>query len=204
MTRDSQIERHFDTLFPQFFQGNDQPNEPPKEHHSGLNKPVQLTHPFSSNYPAGGARALTDGSLAEPRFPNFFWQGFHGVELEAVVDLEESLPIHEVTVDFLQQVNVGIFLPTRLLVSLSADGEEFQEVAALEHDISPRSEGPLVHSFSVALDGPAARYVKVKTESLLTIPDWHHSAGVPAWLFVDEIRINPSHEAGVELPAREE
>ena len=36
-----------------------------------------------------------------------------------------------------------------------------------------------------------ARYVKVRARGLGVIPDWHRARGLAAWLFVDELLVNP-------------
>ncbi len=36
-----------------------------------------------------------------------------------------------------------------------------------------------------------ARYVRVYAEGIRQCPQWHPGDGGPAWVFIDEIRVNP-------------
>jgi hypothetical protein len=35
-----------------------------------------------------------------------------------------------------------------------------------------------------------ARYIKVKAENVAKAPNWHNAAGLPVWIFVDEVIVN--------------
>lgn len=50
--------------------------------------------------------------------------------------------------------------------------------------------GSAVESFSAEVDQPA-RLLRVRVKNLGTLPAGHPAAGQPAWLFVDEIIVNP-------------
>ena len=72
----------------------------------------------------------------------------------------------------------------------SLDGKEFRTVATVGHDTPPRTPGPLNRLLGSDNLDCGARFVRVVAHNIGTIPAWHHSAGVPAWLFVDEILVN--------------
>ena len=77
--------------------------------------------------------------------------------------------------------------------AVSDEGTGFQTVATLGHDVPQREQGPLTRILAAEDLKVTARYVRVRAASLGTIPDWHHSAGLKVWLFVDEILVNPPH-----------
>ena len=35
-----------------------------------------------------------------------------------------------------------------------------------------------------------ANYIKIKATNLKKAPYWHHAAGLPSWVFADEVIIN--------------
>ena len=94
----------------------------------------------------------------------------------------------------LQSTAVGIYLPAKVEVALSQDGKDFAAVAEAKGDVPPEETGPLVRSVRVEI-GPAkpqsARFVRVKARNVRTIPAGHPAAGEKAWLFADEILVNP-------------
>ena len=65
------------------------------------------------------------------------------------------------------------------------------DAARVETVNSPPEPGPLVRSIRVQFGPRLARWVRVRAVSARTIPDGHPAAGGNAWLFVDEILVNP-------------
>ena len=60
----------------------------------------------------------------------------------------------------------------------------------MKHEV-PVNE-PTEHlTLSTKIEPIEARYIRVNATSLGTIPDWHSAKGRKAWLFVDEILVNP-------------
>lgn len=192
----SEIEKHFSKLQPVFFRGGDQPPKPKMIDHAAKGKSIQLRTEYSPSYSARGKKALVDGFLAEDVFPDSSWQGYLGDDVEAVVDLGKAIELKEIKLRCLQQVDVGIFLPERVEISISPDGDHFQKIRTLTHDVSRRSEGPLAHAFSASLENKTARYVLIQAKNLGMMPEWHRAHGRKSWLFVDEIIINPEEGSG--------
>jgi hypothetical protein len=145
----------------------------------------------SDMYPGGGEAALTDGLLGEPDHADPSWVGFHGVDFEATVDLGATRVIRRVEAEFLQSVSMGIFLPHAVEIEGSEDGKAFAPLAIVRPDLPPTEAGPLVRWIGADLAGKQARFVRLRARSLRTIPEWHPSAGARAWLFADEIAIDP-------------
>jgi len=46
-------------------------------------------------------------------------------------------------------------------------------------------------TYYVELSDVSARYVRVLAKNIGTLPAWHPGAGGLAWIFADEIQINP-------------
>ena len=73
-----------------------------------------------------------DGKISDPDNTSGLWLGFHGGDLEAVIDLGESKGIERVGARFLQSSSVGIYLPRTVVVDVSDDGETFGRAVSIE------------------------------------------------------------------------
>jgi hypothetical protein len=84
----------------------------------------------------------------------------------------------------------GIFLPTSIGISLSKDGKNFALPTAATHDVpEPQKEAKV--TLRARIGGQEAQHLRVRAIGLGKIPEWHHAGGRKAWLFVDEILVNP-------------
>ena len=155
--------------------------------HSASGIEPALASPFSPKYPGGGGFAFTDGLLGTKDAEDGRWQGFEGVDLEAVIDLGRARPVRSLTVRSLQNINSWIFLPVEVEFAVSADGETYVTVAKIANDVSPHDAGTVIKEFAARFEARPARFVRVLARSLGTVPDWHYGAGGKAWLFADEI-----------------
>jgi hypothetical protein len=182
----------FARLRPQMLPDDALTPKPGDAAHDARGKTVELATGFSPLYPAGGPEGLTDGELATTDYHHAAWQGYHGVDLLATIDLGKTQAIRHVRGRFLQQISVGIFLPDSVEVALSQNGRDFEALATLRHDVSAREPGPLIRSLDVEVDGRPARFLRVRARNLGTIPEWHTARTQKAWLFVDEILVNPA------------
>ncbi len=160
-------------------------------HHAALGRFVDLAHPHSPRYPAGGPDALTDGVLGSGFFDDGRWQGFEGVDLHAVVDLGEAVEVEAVACRFLQSTAAWIWLPRVMEVNLSDDGKTFRPFVTADHAVDDRARGPQVEELVARAPADRARFVRVRARAMGRCPSWHPGAGDPAWLFADEIRVNP-------------
>jgi len=67
-------------------------------------------------------------------------------------------------------------------------------VATVTHDVPERETGPLTRRLMAEGLKVKARFVRVHAVNIGRIPAWHHAGGIKAWLFVDEILVNPKSE----------
>jgi hexosaminidase len=155
--------------------------------HAASRRAPALTTPPSPQYPGAGETPLTDGLLGSRNHADGRWQGFEGTDFEAVVDLGASKRVGRVSVRFPQNINAWIFLPAAVEFAVSSDGREFETVAQVENDVSPRLADILVKEFVASFEARRVRFVRVLARSIGPVPDWHFGAGGKGWLFVDEI-----------------
>lgn len=150
---------------------------------------IQLKTTYSSQYPAGGESALIDNLRGSMDFKTGIWQGYHGVDLIAVIDLIQPQDIRKIAAGFLQDQNSWIFMPEEVEFAYSLDGIKFITSAVIENDISPHEEEVLVKDFICELDNIKARFILIHAKNRGACPPWHKGAGEKAWIFADEIII---------------
>ena len=141
------------------------------ENHLGRKAKVAYAHPWHKNYPAAGAATLTDGNLGGWSYGDGRWQGFQS-DVDVTVDLGSVRPVHYVTATFLGDTSAWIFLPDRVTVECSRDGEHFDLAGEL---LNENPDGKFV-PFGVSV-GKDARYIR------------YHAFRTKEWLFTDEILI---------------
>ena len=165
------------------------PERPPsylEVSHKAVNKPVTIKNQYSEKYSAGGDNGIVNGIRGKIDFRDGNWQGYEGVDFEAIIDLGETTVLSEISSSFLQNQSAWIFFPTEVEFEISTNGFDFSSVKRVHYKtkISPSHE---VINFSHVFSQEKARFVKVKAKNITICPDWHPSAGGEAWIFVDEI-----------------
>lgn len=115
--------------------GNRKEAETPVEH-LALGKKVTYNAPYWENYPAAGEATLTDGLRGGWNYNDQLWQGFVTKDrVDVVIDLEKETPIHSVAADFMQICGPEVFIPERVVISVSNDGKEFTQLAEIKHEV---------------------------------------------------------------------
>ena len=165
------------------------PERPPSSlavSHTAVNRPVTINNQYSTKYSAGGDNGVVNGIRGTIDFRDGNWQGYEGVDFEAIIDLGATTVISEIRSSFLQNQSAWIFFPTEVEFEISADGFDYRLVKRFQHktEISPGHE---VIDFSYVFSQEKARFAKVKAKNVTICPDWHPGAGGEAWIFVDEI-----------------
>lgn len=193
LTKDVDIARHFDRLRREMLPDDVlQSIRPRPLAHEAVGKPVALAHAADARYPGGGARGLLDGRLGPAGHEAAEWLGFEGVPLEARVDLGAPTALCEIGARFLQSVPVGIFMPPAVEFSVSDDGATYRPLISVTNTVPEREDGPVAAMLGAKLSGEVrARFIRVRAAGRGTIPDWHRAGGLKAWLFIDELVINP-------------
>ncbi|MCB0558974.1 MAG: DUF4838 domain-containing protein [Lewinellaceae bacterium] len=160
-----------------------------KQVNKARNHPVTLLEK-PKKYANENPQALTDGALGGSSF-YANWLGFEGNNLEAVIDLEEAMEFSEISSAFLQVVNHIVFFPEKVSYYYSVDGKDFVLLGHIPNarPLERNSKVNDIQNFSLSFDPVKGRYIKVKGENLGQAPIWHHGAGLPAWIFADEVMV---------------
>ncbi len=150
---------------------------------------IKLYTKYSESYPGGGSFGLIDGIKGSDNFHTDAWQGYHGDDLDAVIDLGKVQNITSISADFLQNTGSWIFYPKQIEYYVSTDGKKFTKVYEIDNKDDKEHSAAGIKNFTKDLQQVNARYVKVFAKNVSVCPAWHVAAGGKAWLFIDEISI---------------
>lgn len=150
---------------------------------------IQLFTEYGSHYSAGGDKALIDHLKGPKNYMTGTWQGYEGVNIEAVVDLNKKQSIKKLSVGFLQDWNAWIFMPDEVEYYASVDGVSYTKLGSVENPIDEKESGVILHDFTLNTK-TKARFIKVIAKNRKYNPDWHRAPGGTCWIFADEISIN--------------
>ena len=156
--------------------------------HLAKGKKYKIKNKPHHRYPGGSEFALTDGYLGSLEFSDESWMGFHGEDLEVLIDLEEDKAIHEVEISFLVNQASWIFGPERVELFAGDDPSQLTAVDLQEFN-SAQKDLDISKKIYHCSKGTSARYLSVIARNTGTCPDWHPGHGENAWLFADEIVI---------------
>ena len=141
------------------------------ESHLGRGAQVTYAQPWHPKYPAARAATLTDGLLGGWSYGDGRWQGFQS-DVDVTIDLGSVKPVHYVTATFLADPGAWVYLPDRVTVAYSLDGEHYTLAGEL---LNENPNGKYI-PFGVSV-GQDARYIR------------YHAFRTREWLFTDEILI---------------
>ena len=165
--------------------------DPPVEilENSAVGKSILMENYANKKYPGESKDALINGLGASINYRDPSWQGFEAEDLIATIDLGSITKINSVNVRFLQDQVVWIFLPKKVEIEHSLDGDNFDMLYESYQD-NDFSFDQNIYNYLVEPKGIESRYIRIKGYNLDQCPDYHPGAGRPCWLFTDEIIIN--------------
>ncbi len=150
---------------------------------------IHLGTKYAPAYSAGGDEALIDNIRGANDFRTGTWQGYEGINLEAIIDLGKISPVNLVSLGCLQDIGAWIFMPEKVTILVSDDNINFREIGVLKNNIPKQSKEIVTKNFELITMNLQARYVKVVAYNMGNCPDWHPGAGGKSWIFADEIII---------------
>ena len=160
-----------------------------KTDHLAKGKKYDIRNNPHHRYPGGSDYALTDGFLGSLEFSDESWLGFHGEDVDVLIDMEANVQVRAVSMNFLRNQASYIFAPVEIELFMG------DEAAALELVEKYDFEDP-VRNLDIAIlpyrwqGKHEARFIRVVARNTGTCPEWHPGRGENAWLFVDEIVLN--------------
>ncbi|WP_455496760.1 glycoside hydrolase family 20 protein [Coprobacter sp.] len=150
---------------------------------------ITLNSAPNDRYTFKGAQTLVDGMTGDHNFATGRWIGFSPGDMDAVIDLGETSFISKVELGTLFQKDDWIFPSDRISVSVSTDGVKYNSVADTTLVLPEQSvkNGRMVQD--IVFEPVNTRYIRIKANSVKSLPAWHGAKGKPGFLFVDEINI---------------
>ncbi|MBQ8367149.1 MAG: beta-N-acetylhexosaminidase [Alistipes sp.] len=147
--------------------------------HLAVGKSVSYLYPsfyYAPQYAAAGDATLTDGLRGTWTYADKRWQGFLGRGgVDVVVDMGAVTHVESIAADFMQICGPGVFMPCRVEIWGSTDGENYELLTDIEHEVVV-DELPSFKSFG--WEGSAdVRYIRYKA----------HRSRYSGFLFTDEI-----------------
>ena len=150
---------------------------------------ITLNSAPNGRYTFKGGQTLVDGMIGDMGFATGRWIGFSPGDLDAVIDLGETTFISKVELGILFDKDNWIFPSDHISVLVSQDGVKYNSVADTVLVLPDQSVKNDRMIQGVAFDPVNTRYVKIKANSVKSLPAWHGAKGKPGFLFVDEINI---------------
>ena len=144
--------------------------------HLAVGKPVIYALPWHKSYPAAGETTLTDGLMGSWSYGDGRWQGFLS-DVDVTIDLGRIEELHYAGATFMMQPGPDIFLPKKVEIFVSDNGERFEKAAEVWNEVPVADDSVLYTLFGTSLNA-TGRFVRF------------HAIQSYAWLFVDEIVIN--------------
>lgn len=132
--------------------------------HLAVGAKVTYARPYYPGYTAGGDGALVDGIHGGWNYSDQLWQGFisgPGDErVDLVIDLGKVLDISYVGADFMQICTPDVWMPSKVQIYASVDGENFTLLKDIDHQVVADS-GVSFKTFSWS-GSEKARYVRYR------------------------------------------
>jgi alpha-L-fucosidase len=151
-------------------------------------KSVKIENEFSAKYSPFGANTIINSKRGSLDFTDNQWLGFEGTDASVILDLGEEKHLQKISAGFFQQQGSWIFLPEKVLFSLSGDGNVWKNLNEIK-TITEKNESVFVKDFSIQVESGKARFIKMYAKNIGICPDWHDGKGSKAWIFLDEIII---------------
>ncbi|MGM9768555.1 MAG: family 20 glycosylhydrolase, partial [Candidatus Cryptobacteroides sp.] len=136
----------------------------------------------------GGSQVLLNGVRGSLRRSDFEWVALPEGE-DIRIDLGDVKDVNSISVGSINDFGMAVHFPSKIVVSLSIDGETFEEAGEWElPDELSFAKGTFVKDISVAADSPvSARYVSVKVVGQGRTPALHCRPDNDTKMYFDEI-----------------
>ncbi len=148
---------------------------------------VSYKLPYNKQYTAGGNNALIDGLRDSENFETGKWQGFHGNNLDIVIDLGKEQNVKRIGAEFLQDMPSYIFMPLWVRFATSTDGQHFEKAGTSMNTVDEHAPASIAKTFYSHDINKTIRYIHMIAKNRGICPNWHRGAGDKAWIFADEV-----------------
>ena len=155
--------------------------------HKAVGKSVTMNVAPLSKYTFGAPASLVNGIKGPFIYSCGDWAGWKGDPVDLTIDMGGKTAYSSVAMTALVQKGEYIFGPLDLRAAVSDNGVDFTEVAAIEIPMEQENDPDGIKEYTVSFPETSARYLRVTSQTVNSIPDWHGAKGEPGFLFIDEI-----------------
>jgi len=141
---------------------------------------------IAPRYAGMGAGSLADGIFGGRTFSSG-WLGYQGEDMVIEIIPPAPVTVSNFSMNFLCDHVSWIFLPEEVRVEVSADGINYITVAKGHYPTAGFDQDITPVSMQFAVQPVTVRKIKITAVSLKKCPQWHRGAGMPSWIFCDEI-----------------
>jgi hypothetical protein len=149
---------------------------------------IRSLTPIDPGYADMGAACLADGVFGGRTFSSG-WLGYQGEDMIIEISNPSPVNVSRVSMNFLCDHVSWIFLPEEVKIEVSADGRNFIPVASRKYHTIRFDQDITPVYMQFDFPGTAASKIKITAVSLKKCPEWHRGAGMPSWIFCDEILV---------------
>ena len=146
--------------------------------HIAKGKKVIYNKPIQQWYPAAGEKTFTDGIIGGWTYSDRRWQGFLS-DIDVTIDLETTQMINYIGGTFMQLKGPGVFMPEKVDILVSDNGEDFELLETIWNDVPTSDENLLFKSFDTICK-VKARYIRYHA----------YRSTMRGFLFLDEVVVN--------------
>lgn len=151
------------------------------------NAEITITPNPNDSYSGNGPKTLIDLQKGSTSFRgNKKWLGFQENIIAIKLKTEQAISVSKLQIGVLNDQGSWIFMPHSVEVF---SNEELIGMIDNAHSVE---ENPSISTFlTVPIKNGPYDELLIKIKPLKSIPDWHPGKGTPAWVFIDEILIEP-------------
>lgn len=133
---------------------------------------------------------LTNGLRGSNRHSDFEWVGWYNTNGDFIVDLEKTTSIYGLKIGTIINFGMGVHLPREVIIAVSQDNLSYTEIGKQNfNDDQIFRQTTSVIDINFEDLNAKARYVKVMFSNPGNCPNKHVRAGMPTWIYFDEIQI---------------
>lgn len=152
-----------------------------------LGRPVVLNSEPHPKYKYDAPGSLVDGLRGTASFNTGIWTGWYGTPVDVTIEMDGNTPYSSVTLSALIEKSSHIFNPLDLAVYISDDNVNFTEAGRAEYPAEGKDDADALKEYTVNFPETSAKYLKVTSKTVESMPEWHGARGNRGFTFIDEI-----------------
>ena len=157
--------------------------------HKAMGKAITMHTEPSVLYSAGLPQSLVNGVLNESEDAAAGeWMAWRGNPMEVVIDMNGETYSRLSVRTFVSKWE-EMYPPLGMDAYISEDGKTFELLASEDYPLETLDVPDGIKMYDLEFPETSARYLKIVAETLPSLPAWCERPGKPAYLFLDEIKV---------------